>query len=454
MNKGGTSKTKKKSLKSEIKTLQKHKQRQRAIISCLPETWEVGSMYAPVYQKACPLDDSDSDSDGPPTKRSRNKNTTRSCDATCSKNDVALKRYDSIIIKQEPEIIKNPTTTKKTSEERKKPKKDVKFSVFKSAAAPPLQHKSLKEWFRQNNLTSDHMNPHSYDKKCITAELKDDVIKDISHTIDHAKKRKNSQQQPTSPSSQLAEERERSNLLFMIKNEDGDGQFDFTRISSNPLDYEIFRIMIEEEREREKSYLEQTRAHIHFDKVTPPSYKDIEECSKEYCTDFFREPRGIKYGERQCRLGKQCIMNAMAIPWPDTIQEISPDDAFVCREFLLPSQTEDYEKYGTLPEDQNLCLPDNRLHTMVMYFSHIKNNTEPMELLQDHFNLIDQPGEYSSACCIYPNPTESRWTGIVRPIVKFSYSQFIYGREKDKKIKRVIEQNVDFHEASVAGTCQ
>ena len=35
-------------------------------------------------------------------------------------------------------------------------------------------------------------------------------------------------------------------------------------------------------------------------------------------------------------------------------------------------------------------------------------------------------GEYPSECCIYPNPTEKNFNGIVRPFVKFSQTYYVY----------------------------
>lgn len=188
---------------------------------------------------------------------------------------------------------------------------------------------------------------------------------------------------------------------------------------------------------------------------------DLEECGRAYCGDFLREPMGISYGERPCRRGGMCVFKLMAARYPDSAARDSTDEGFVCREFLLPSHVAEFAKSRNLPKQQRLCLGCNRLLTHFYYHYYRSRDREPKFLLQDHAIIVDSPGEYSSSDCIYPNPDEGKWTGIVRPIVRYSAQWFAFcpfnvttGDAADvqtRVLKGAREMHMDFRPASAVG---
>lgn len=157
----------------------------------------------------------------------------------------------------------------------------------------------------------------------------------------------------------------------------------------------------------------------------------MEECSMAYCADFLREPKGAEYGERPCRRGQMCVFMLMAIRYPDSVSKVSTEEGFVCREFLLPSEKKALDDSNGVrfpTAVAGLCLGCNRFLTTYWYFSKMSAGEEPAELLQNHCNPIEREGEYAASRCLYPNPDESRWTGIARPIVRFAPNTFTYVR--------------------------
>lgn len=153
--------------------------------------------------------------------------------------------------------------------------------------------------------------------------------------------------------------------------------------------------------------------------------RHLEPCSKAYCADFFREPRGEEFGERECRRDADCIFMLLAARYPDSAVEATNAEGFVCREFLRPSELDGWVSTGKLPASRRLCLGCERLLTTFYYYLHQTRGESPVELIQTHYNLIDEPGEYDAARCLYPNPDAGKWTGIARPFVEFTANTFV-----------------------------
>lgn len=187
-------------------------------------------------------------------------------------------------------------------------------------------------------------------------------------------------------------------------------------------------------------------------------FEDLEVCSRAYCAKFFREALGEKVGERPCRRARMCVFKLMAARYPDSASRAATDEGFVCREFLLPSQVETFAKSHDLPADRRMCLGCNRLFTNFYYHYYRSRDREPHFLLQDHTVLIDSPEEYASVHCIYPNPDQGKWTGIVRPFVRFAWEAFAFcpfnikmGTSDDVQVlKGAREMQLDFRPASAA----
>ncbi len=222
----------------------------------------------------------------------------------------------------------------------------------------------------------------------------------------------------------------------------------------NASSYQIFSDLEKEQKERQRIFdvsadvLKECNSSLKID------FEKIEKCTRAYCEDFLREPKDKegKYGERFCKRGEYCICYLMATRYPDPIENVKPQDGFICREFLLPSELENWKKSKFLPEQEQLCLVCNRLFTTFWYYLYRWKNEEPVEIIQNHFYLIDEDGEYDLSCCIYPNPTDDTWTGIVRPFIKFRKNSYVYTKcdlkgEKTQKIltlKCVKETHMDF----------
>ena len=152
----------------------------------------------------------------------------------------------------------------------------------------------------------------------------------------------------------------------------------------------------------------------------------IEACSRAYCSDFFREGRGEEFGERSCRRGAECVFVIIAARYPDTVAEATSEEGFVCREFLRPSQLDQWKANGELPPDRQVCLGCNRMITSFLYYKHKSCGETPTQLIQDHYNRVDEPGEYDLARCLHPNPDSGKWTGIAYPFMEFAPNTFAY----------------------------
>lgn len=185
----------------------------------------------------------------------------------------------------------------------------------------------------------------------------------------------------------------------------------------------------------------------------------LECCDVTYCADYLREARGEGYGERACKNGQKCVLYVLATNYPDQVTNSVPDDAFVGREFLLPSQEEEYKRTGNLPPGRRTCLACNRFKTTNEHYWLIKTGRETEKHLHDHYNkvcadsLTEDWSAYPIGRCIYPSTT-GKWNGISRPIVKFSANTLTYTRremEVDHKtharglVKCVVENNTNFH---------
>ncbi len=253
------------------------------------------------------------------------------------------------------------------------------------------------------------------------------VVKSKSGTFKKPSRR--SQKQQSSEENKKKEECEEMKEFF--KNDTNGEEF----LMPSPSDYKIFKDLEQKHKEMEIVFEDGGKSSImqHKDEMEL-KLEDIEECSMVYCRDFLREPRGIKFGERKCRDGENCIFNIMAIRYPDSIDDTKTEDGFICREFLFPSQIEKWKKESKLPDEQQLCLGCNRQRTTFWYYDYRRKGVEPFEILQDHWNPINDDKndnnktEYPSQCCIYPNSTEKNFDGIVRPFVKFCRSNYIYAK--------------------------
>ena len=183
----------------------------------------------------------------------------------------------------------------------------------------------------------------------------------------------------------------------------------------------VFRSLELEQEESERVFGERS-AGVPSERERLVEFEELEECGPEYCADFLREPV-TTWGERPCRRGNRCILACMGTTFPDPAPKTS--EAFVCREFLLPSESKKQKNDGGLPAEPRLCLGCDRLFTAWWVYSHMMNGNCPRELLQSHRVSVGRVGGYKIEYC--HSASGDRWTGIVAPFVKFCRNDYAFG---------------------------
>lgn len=130
----------------------------------------------------------------------------------------------------------------------------------------------------------------------------------------------------------------------------------------------------------------------------------IQVVTRAYEEQYLREPIGK---ERPCIMGDQC--QGMHLP--------HCAHGFVLREFLLPTEEEEYKRTGNLPSEGRLCLMCKRSEIARAFINiradgmGVKNNV----ILQDYRNIVDEEGEYCLGDCILSSPTI--FQGLLDPVV-------------------------------------
>ena len=131
----------------------------------------------------------------------------------------------------------------------------------------------------------------------------------------------------------------------------------------------------------------------------------IQVVTRAYEEQYLREPVGK---ERPCIMGDQC----QGLHLPHVC-----DNAFVLREFLLPTEEEEYTRTGKLPSEGRLCLMCKRSEIARAFINiradgmGVKNNV----VLQDYRNIVDEEGEYCLDDCILSSA--NIFQGLLDPVV-------------------------------------
>jgi len=131
----------------------------------------------------------------------------------------------------------------------------------------------------------------------------------------------------------------------------------------------------------------------------------IQVVTRAYEEQYLREPVGK---ERPCIMGELC--QGMHLPH---VQE----NAFVLREFLLPTEEEEYNRTGKLPTEGRLCLMCKRSEIARAFINiradgmGVKNNV----ILQDYRNIVGEEGEYCLDDCLLSS--HSVFQGLLDPVV-------------------------------------
>ena len=90
---------------------------------------------------------------------------------------------------------------------------------------------------------------------------------------------------------------------------------------------------------------------------------------------------------------------------------------FVLREFLLPTEEEEYNRTAKLPAEGRLCLMCKRSEIARAFINiradgmGVKNNI----ILQDYRNIVDEEGEYCLEDCLLSSPQV--FQGLLDPVV-------------------------------------
>lgn len=167
-----------------------------------------------------------------------------------------------------------------------------------------------------------------------------------------------------------------------------------------------------------------------------PSVPELPLVSKAYEDGYLREARAGA-GERPCVAGDQCECVLMAERAPRRAQ------GFVCREFLLPEDEARWRRTNKPPAQRGLCLPCIRKQCMLWYYELVAADEDAKTLIQTHRNMVDVPGEYSSAACLYPH--DRRFFGITDPIVEHQINRYAYVTLPDGS-RGLRQTGVDFRE--------
>jgi len=131
----------------------------------------------------------------------------------------------------------------------------------------------------------------------------------------------------------------------------------------------------------------------------------IQVVTRAYEEQYLREPTGK---ERPCIMGDQC--QGLHLPHVT-------ENAFVLREFLLPTEEEEYTRTGKLPPEGRLCLMCKRSEIARAFINiradgmGVKNNV----IFQDYRNIVDEDGEYCLSDCLLSSPQV--FQGLLDPIV-------------------------------------
>ena len=184
------------------------------------------------------------------------------------------------------------------------------------------------------------------------------------------------------------------NNFFSIRNQDGSKK-DLSHV--RPYDFPYLRHLIQ--RKPEDTF------DIYNLKDRSSLRAKLEPVTRNYEAEYLREPKG---NERQCLMGDKC--EGLNISQ-------AKDRVFVLREFLLPSEQEQYEKTGKYPSEIRLCLMCKRVEIMRAFFNIKADGMGIKEdcILQDYRNLVNIKGEYRLADCIVSS--RHTYEGLTDPIV-------------------------------------
>ena len=199
------------------------------------------------------------------------------------------------------------------------------------------------------------------------------------------------------------------------------------------------------------------------DKYALPT-RELETVSKTHDDLFFRRAN-TEVGERPCVNGEKCICRWLAI----FRYGEETDAAFVGREFLLPSQLDDFQQSGRLPKAQAKCLMCTRYFTSYVYtlarnspsfspksciavqaFGNKIGVHNVEEETMTHSNSVGCEDGYRADVMLY---VDEKWadtassrgplgTLLWRPVVRFQSSDYVYVKNKTSGLYEILQVNL------------
>lgn len=149
----------------------------------------------------------------------------------------------------------------------------------------------------------------------------------------------------------------------------------------------------------------------------------MEPVPRKYEEQFLRPP-DITKGERPCLMGSNC----------EGLKIICENDnAFILTEFFLPSKWKKIQETGKRPAEREFCLmcKRNEISRALLNTRADRKSIREGVTLQDYFNLVNLPGEYSITNCICSDP--STYEGLLEPIVLHQQCAYRLVEENGKK---------------------
>lgn len=408
----------KSSLEEEIRESNQIKKSKKEIESMIGPDMDLRDSEKRIQKKSKESDSSSEEDDLPEKKtRKRRKNNSK-------EKKIEKKPHGYINEKLMNEFIE---PAQKNIKEIPRRSVDIGPRIKAKGTSRFNQDESLSDWIREFYANSNRT----------SEDIKKSVVDSLSKNIDNATTN-NNEIKPEERKKKIAFDVEKDKNSFFEYDED-DELFGL----ANPNTYKMYQAILKDIEKREELFRKEGR-EILRKKLPSLRYPDPEKCSLAHCREFLREPRGK---ERYCRRMDECICKVLACLHPDSVEVNDPDEGFIAREFLLPSEKEAFEQRSILPEEPQLCLLCKRLHITLLHYYYSSNDIEPIEVIQDHQNEIDKKGEYAGHACICPVSGRKR-TGIVAPIVKFNAGDYVYGRMhingQSEPVKCFFEKNNKF----------
>jgi hypothetical protein len=290
-----------------------------------------------------------------------------------------------------------------------------KTSEMMTAKMTPVQSLSLDVWYAKYCNTKTR----SLDEVVagVTTSLSNKIDADI-------KKEMNGKKKAPTKATRLLEQKDLEKAEFYKEDEDS-SPFQL----KSPEEYAFFIEIMDEWLEKEK-IRGPIRDRAALGEIDPEGkeFDNLEVCSAQYCSEFMREARKEpEFKERPCQRGDKCVSMMMSPYFPDTLQDGSTDDRFICREFLLPSQNEAVQRGEKLPKHKQLCFFDTIAKITMIHEFYLHKNISCKEVVQNFRNPEGLPMGYPSIALIYPTPKNKKRTGIVRPIRHFTMKGYRQG---------------------------